>query len=124
MDLVSIGVVGMARFRGSLNDMRFHVSELLVGVAEVVLVSEVVGSFIGSECTLDLMDKSGVVSRGGGVVEDLDSEVLAWSGSGVGVIEEEVMGWVSVGATGGMSVEEMVCVSGVVSWDIVVIWGR
>ena len=93
-------------------------SELLVEVAEVVLVSEVVGSFIGSECKLELMDKSGVVSGGGEVFRGLDSEVLAWSGAGGGVTEEEMMGWVSVGAMEGISLEVIVCVTGVESWDI------
>ena len=93
-------------------------SELLVEVAEVVLVSEVVGSFIGSECKLELMDKSGVVSGGGEVFSGLDSEVLAWSGAGGGVTEEEMMGWVSVGAMEGISLEVIVCVTGVESWDI------
>ena len=92
MDLVSIGVAGMTRFGISLNDMRFSVSELLVGVAEVVLVGEVEVSFIGTGCKLDLMDNSCKVSRGGGVVEGLDSEVLARDGAGVRVSEEEVMG--------------------------------
>ena len=90
MDLVSIGVAGMTRFGISLNDMRFSVSELLVEVAEVVLMGEVVGS-------LNLM---GVVTRGGWAVEGLDSEVVEGlssavfvrDGAGVLVSEEEEMG--------------------------------